>query len=252
VLGDRPVLALVVLALAALTWPASVGSPVRRLGGTAPAASPSPSFSPSAKVPAVGPAGRRWLVSAGSGVVVAILLGTGPVGWSCAAGVALGVERFLRRHDVAARAGLDGQAVERELPGACDLLAVCLGAGLPLGTALAEVAVAVPGPVGERLREVAASLVLGTDPRRAWAAAPAELAPLGRVLIRAAESGSSVRGGLRALAAQSRAAAGARAEVAVRRAGVWILAPLGLCFLPAFVCLGVLPLVLGIAGNVFR
>jgi pilus assembly protein TadC len=72
------------------------------------------------------------------------------------------------------------------------------------------------------------------------------------VLIRAAESGSSVGGGLRALAVQLRAAAVARAETAVQRAGVWILAPLGLCFLPAFVCLGVLPLVLGIAGIVFR
>jgi hypothetical protein len=44
----------------------------------------------------------------------------------------------------------------------------------------------------------------------------------------------------------------ARTEAAVRRAGVWVLAPLGLCFLPAFVCLGVAPLVLGIAGTVFR
>ena len=34
------------------------------------------------------------------------------------------------------------------------------------------------------------------------------------------------------------------------KAGVWVLAPLGVCFLPAFVCLGVVPLVLGIAGNV--
>jgi pilus assembly protein TadC len=110
----------------------------------------------------------------------------------------------------------------------------------------------VPGAVGARLRTVAASLALGSDPRQAWATAPVELAPLGRVLIRASESGSSVGDVLRTLAAEGRAAAGARAEVALRRAGVWILAPLGLCFLPAFVCLGVLPLVLGIAGNVFR
>jgi hypothetical protein len=30
-----------------------------------------------------------------------------------------------------------------------------------------------------------------------------------------------------------------------------VLAPLGACFLPAFVCLGVVPMVLGIAGDVF-
>lgn len=242
---DRLLQALVVLAAAALMWPASRRSPVLRLQGTARAAASSSGGLVS------GPAGRRWLLAAGSGAVAGVLLGAGPIAWSCAAGVAIAVERVLRRQ-VVAPTDLDGHVVDRDLPAVCDLLAVCLGAGLPLGTALAEVAAAVAGPVGERLRDVAASLVLGTDPRQAWAAAPAELAPLGRVLIRAAESGSSVGGGLRALAVQVRAAAGARAEAAVRRAGVWVLAPLGLCFLPAFVCLGVLPLVLGIAGNVFR
>jgi pilus assembly protein TadC len=32
---------------------------------------------------------------------------------------------------------------------------------------------------------------------------------------------------------------------------VWSLLPLGLCFLPAFACLGVLPVILGVAGEVF-
>ena len=199
----------------------------------------------------MGPAGRRRLLAGGAGSAVVVLLGAGPVAWGCGAAVAIGVERFLRA-PLPAAGGIDRLAVERDLPLVCDLLVVCLGTGLPLGTALAEVAAAVPGAVGERLREVAASLRLGADPAPAWAAAPVALAPLGRVLIRAGESGSSVGGGLRALSAEIRGAASARAEAAVRRAGVWILAPLGLCFLPAFVCLGVLPLVLGIAGNVFR
>ena len=242
--------ALVALAAAVLTWPAPIRSPVQRLRGAVPAVARTVS-SPAARRLIVGPAGRRRLVAAGAGATVGVLLGAGPVAWSCAAAVALGVERFLRTR-VPAVGGLDQLVVQRDLPVVCDLLAVCLGTGLPLGTALAEVAAAVPGPVGERLREVAASLVLGADPGQAWAAAPVEFAPLGRVLIRAAESGSSVGGGLRALAAQVRGAAGAHAEAAVRRAGVWILAPLGLCFLPAFVCLGVLPLVLGIAHTVFR
>jgi hypothetical protein len=56
---------------------------------------------------------------------------------------------------------------------------------------------------------------------------------------------------LRSLAADGRSAARAQTDAAVRRAGVWVLAPLGLCFLPAFLCLGVVPLVLGIAGDVF-
>ncbi len=48
--------------------------------------------------------------------------------------------------------------------------------------------------------------------------------------------------------------AGARIGGAVTgggRAGVLIAGPLGLCFLPAFVLLGVVPVVAGLAGEVF-
>lgn len=246
-LAERSLIALVALAAAALIWPAPIRSPVRRLGGGMGGA---PAGPPAVRRSAIGPAGRRRLVAAVVGGVVGVLLGAGPIAGGCAVATAVGVERFLRTRNPVAE-GLDQQSVERDLPLVCDLLAVCLATGLPLGAAIAEVAAAVPGGVGERLREVATALLLGTEPGRAWAAAPVELAPLGRVLIRAAESGSAVGAGLRALSAQARGAAGARAEAAVRRAGVWILAPLGLCFLPAFLCLGVLPLVLGIAGDVF-
>ena len=41
------------------------------------------------------------------------------------------------------------------------------------------------------------------------------------------------------------------ATAAAERAGVLIAGPLGLCFLPAFVCLGVVPVVAGLAGDVF-
>jgi pilus assembly protein TadC len=116
---------------------------------------------------------------------------------------------------------------------------------------VAGVSAAVPPPLAPHLARVAALHRLGAEPRRAWADAPAELAVLGRVLVRAGESGATAAPALRALAADGRAAARTAAEAAVRRAGVWVLAPLGLCFLPAFVCLGVAPMVLGIAANVF-
>jgi pilus assembly protein TadC len=69
-------------------------------------------------------------------------------------------------------------------------------------------------------------------------------------MVRAGESGASVVPALVSLASDTRSSARALVEAEVRRAGVWVLAPLGLCFLPAFVCLGVVPLVLGIAGDV--
>ncbi len=40
------------------------------------------------------------------------------------------------------------------------------------------------------------------------------------------------------------------AEARAQRAGVLITAPLGLCFLPAFLVLGVAPVVIGLAGEV--
>jgi|SRR4051812_28246114 hypothetical protein len=196
------------------------------------------------------PARRRWLLAGAAGAAVGLVVGGG-TGLVAAAVGAVGAERLLRT------AAPDGPAsartrLLREVPGACDLIAVCLAAGVPVAGAVAAVADAVPGPAGEQLRTVAALYRLGAEPRRAWADVPGELAGLGRVLVRAGESGSSVVPGLRSLAADTRAAARVDTEAAVRRAGIWVLAPLGACFLPAFVCLGVIPLVLGIAGDVFR
>ena len=47
-----------------------------------------------------------------------------------------------------------------------------------------------------------------------------------------------------------RSTAADTAEARAQRAAVLITAPLGLCFLPAFVCLGVAPTVAGIAATV--
>lgn len=50
--------------------------------------------------------------------------------------------------------------------------------------------------------------------------------------------------------AQGRRTAAARAaHVRVRRAGVLATAPLGLCFLPAFVLIGVVPVVIGLTSR---
>jgi pilus assembly protein TadC len=189
------------------------------------------------------------LLAGTAGVAVGVLVGGG-AGAALGIAVTVGGERLLRT-----RAAGDGQAARsalvRELPAACDLLGVCLTAGVPVAGAMAAVGEAAPAPLGPELRGVAALYRMGADPRQAWAGVPSELAGLGRVLVRAGESGSTAAPALRALAAESRAAARAATEAAVRRAGVWVLAPLGLCFLPAFVCLGVVPLILGIAGDVF-
>ncbi len=52
------------------------------------------------------------------------------------------------------------------------------------------------------------------------------------------------------LADELRAARGAECEAAARRAGVLVVLPLGLCFLPAFVLAGLVPIVLSVLGDV--
>jgi pilus assembly protein TadC len=198
--------------------------------------------------PRLTPSGRRWLWAVAAGAAVAALLG-GPSGLVFGVVVTLGAERLLRRAaDDSRRRTAD---LARDLPVACELLAVCLGAGVPLGAALHEVGAALPGPAGRELVRVAGLYRLGAEPRHAWADAPAELAALGRAVVRAGETGARAVPALQALATDARSTARAATDAAVRRAGVWVLAPLGACFLPAFLCLGVVPLVLGIAGDVF-
>ncbi|CCH86134.1 Type II secretion system F domain protein [Modestobacter italicus] len=201
------------------------------------------------RVPGAPPGtGRRWAEAGAAAAGVFLLLGGGP-GAALAGGcVAVGLERLLRRSGTLPD---EGPQLARDLPVACDLLAVCLTAGTPVGAALAAVGDAVPGPLGERLAEVGALYRLGAAPRRAWSGSPPPLDVLGRTLVRAGESGSAVVPALQRLAVDLRSSARSQTEAAVRRAGVWVLAPLGLCFLPAFLCLGVVPLVLGIATDVF-
>ena len=69
-----------------------------------------------------------------------------------------------------------------------------------------------------------------------------------RALARACDGGAPVATAVSRLAAEVRAEGRSAAEQAARRVGVLAVAPLGLCFLPAFVLLGVVPVVLGLAG----
>ncbi|CQD23359.1 type II secretion system protein F [Mycolicibacterium conceptionense] len=49
---------------------------------------------------------------------------------------------------------------------------------------------------------------------------------------------------------RSRHEAATSADAVAERASVLVAGPLGLCYLPAFLCLGVIPVVVGLAGDV--
>jgi hypothetical protein len=137
------------------------------------------------------------------------------------------------------------------LAGAWELLAVCLQAGLPVASAVGAAADGLTGDAGERLRRVGGQLELGADPASAWRGLehrPA-LATFARAAGRSAGTGAALAQVAQAEAARVRAdlldAAQARAE----RAAVLVAGPLGLCFLPAFLVLGIAPVVIGLAGE---
>ncbi|MEV8636730.1 type II secretion system F family protein [Streptosporangium sp. NPDC051023] len=142
--------------------------------------------------------------------------------------------------------------VAADLPLAVDLMVACLRAGRPVAGAVEATVEAVGGPLGDRLAWVSGQLRLGAPPEDAWRALAAErpLAPLARTMSRAALSGAPVADVLTRLSDDSRQAARAASSAAARRVGVQAVAPLGLCFLPAFVCLGIVPVVVSLAGDV--
>ena len=135
---------------------------------------------------------------------------------------------------------------------ALDVLAVCLGAGMGVANAAAATAPSAPPVLRTVLQRAADLLALGADPETAWSVNgdAADLEALMRLARRSASSGSALAQGVIELAEQLRQDAVHAAAAAAERAGVLIAGPLGLCFLPAFVCLGIVPVVSGLAADV--
>jgi len=194
---------------------------------------------------------RRWLPVVGALCAGWVLIG-GPGGLTAGLIVGAGVERWRARQERDRLAQeYDPAAVARRLPLAADLLAACIAAGASPVSAAQAVGEALGGPVGERLAGGAAEVRLGGAPADAWrrlAALPGAGA-LARLLERAGDSGVPAASPVGRLAAEARAEWGRAATARARRAGVMVTAPVGLCFLPAFVAVGVLPVVIGLAGG---
>jgi len=131
-------------------------------------------------------------------------------------------------------------------------LAVCLEAGMPVAAAVAATAEPLDGSTGTALRRVAGLLELGSDPAQAWRTAHDDPAAgsFARAAARSAATGAALARTARAESTRVRESLTDVAEARANRAGVLIAAPLGLCFLPAFLVLGVVPVVIGLAGEV--
>ncbi|MEV0846431.1 type II secretion system F family protein [Streptomyces sp. NPDC049954] len=143
-----------------------------------------------------------------------------------------------------------GTECAAQMPLAADLLAACVAAGAGPVEAAEAVGDSLGGPVGTRLAQVAAEIRLGGDPARAWAGFGAlpGAGGLARLLERATASGAPAADPVTRLAADCRARWNRAATARARRAAVLVTAPLGLCFLPAFLVVGVAPVLIGLAG----
>lgn len=203
--------------------------------------------------PVLRAAARTWLVPLGvmcAGWVLVEGLTGAAVGL---AGAVVWRRWRVRRESDATGPGAPGLAeAAGQLPLAADLLAACIAAGAGPVIAAQAVGEALGGPVGDALVRGAAEVRLGGEPGTAWrrlGAVPGA-GGLARLLERADVSGMPAAVPVARLAAEARADWGRAATARARRAGVMVSAPVGLCFLPAFIAVGVLPVVIGLAGGV--
>lgn len=137
-----------------------------------------------------------------------------------------------------------------------DVLAACLRSGMAVSTSASAVAPSAPPQLTRLLERAAHLLALGAHPSTAWSS-PGETADrhvdaFMRLARRSASSGMALAQGVEDLAARSRDDADADARAAAERASVLIAGPLGVCYLPAFLCLGIVPVVAGLAGDVLQ
>lgn len=187
-------------------------------------------------------------MSAASSVLLclAVLTGAGPTLARVRAGLRPGIARHSRQPRCAAG--------PLALASSLDVLAVCLAAGMAVSSAAAAAVPSAPPPLAGVLQRAAGLLALGADPDTAWSAESVDvhIEALLRLARRSASSGAALAEGVAELATQCRHDATQEAAAAAERAGVLIAGPLGLCFLPAFVCLGIVPVVAGLAGQVLQ
>ncbi|MFE9253977.1 type II secretion system F family protein [Streptomyces sp. NPDC006879] len=139
-----------------------------------------------------------------------------------------------------------------QLPFIADLLAAALAAGAGPREAVAVVGEAVGGSLGELLAQIGAELRLGGEPDEAWGklAGLAGARSLASCLNRADRTGAPAAAPVERLARDLRESQASSAVRRAQRAAVLITAPVGLCFLPAFLALGVAPVVLGLTSSI--
>jgi Flp pilus assembly protein TadB len=176
-----------------------------------------------------------WLLVGGTaGVVVGVLLSVlVPVGLARLEPAAVRRERL---------------ALLAAAPLVADLLAAALAAGVPVEQSLPVIARAVGAPAEDALLLVHRRTQLGEASESAWRVLDQRpgLGAIARSISRSSRTGAPLAALLSAAAVDLRAQAAAVARAEVRSTAVRAVLPLGLCLLPAFALLGIVPVVGGL------
>ena len=176
-------------------------------------------------------AGAAFVVFGGwLGVVAAVAIWLlAPVFW----------ERVTRRGD-------DALAIVKYVAPIADMLSAAVSAGVHIDVAVRTIADAIDEPAARAMRRVAHARSLGASAAEAWSGCPAPLEPIAQAIVRTERSGAGLVDVLHGVADDARRAHRTQVEVAARTAGVRAVAPLAACFLPAFLLVGVVPVVVSL------
>ena len=151
---------------------------------------------------------------------------------------------------VASRPRATRRATPHDVADALALLALALRSGMGQPEALERVAQVSEGPVAAHLRAVTAALRWGRPSGEAWAYAPAAWGPAAMAWQVAERAGAGPAQLIEDASWRIREREDRRLETAGARAGVRLVLPLGLAFLPAFACTAVIPVVLALGQSV--
>jgi Flp pilus assembly protein TadB len=188
-----------------------------------------------------------------AGVLLAAGIG---LWWGGAAGVVVGglvapATALLGPRAVTGRdSGASAKIPAGEPALAADLLVSTVGAGVPLAAATRAVARSMTGTFASRLHDVARRADAGAPPATAHEPLLTDeaTASIGRALVRAHDAGASPVPLLAGAASRERERDRSQRVGRARSAGSLAALPLGLLFLPAFVLVAVVPVVIGALG----
>lgn len=184
------------------------------------------------------------------GLAGAVVLGLVPgAGWSAPllVGAGAGVAYVASGRIVSPATLRRRRRLAADLPGALELMASCLAAGLPVRGAAAAVAGAYGGPLADDVGGVLAQIAIGDSEGHAWLrlADDPVWSLVARDLARSVQSGATLVDLLHRHAERARKERHGVIVEAARTVGVRSVLPLMACYLPAFLLVGIVPVVAG-------